>query len=141
MPSDSKDAEHEAIEEAKQDALPARRINKPHVMSDGKPSEKLGDRTHADHIIVSKDRPKGLNGGGVCLISYDDFTKIIAAYPAKTNSTESCVRACNHVLGSRLANELHSDNALELEACAATLGLVPDLTVPYRKTAETNRKI
>ncbi|CAL1160923.1 unnamed protein product [Cladocopium goreaui] len=131
--------------EAKQDALPARRINQPHVMSDGKPSEKFGDRIHADHIIISKDRlsdgHKGLNGESVCLILYDDFTKIVAAYPAKTKSTDQCIRACNHFLGSRPAQELHSDNAPELEACAAKIGLVPDLTVPYRKTAEINRKI
>lgn len=132
-------------QEAKQDALPARRINQPHVMSDGKPSEKFGDRIHADHIIISKDRlsdgHKGLNGESVCLILYDDFTKIVAAYPAKTKSTDQCIRACNHFLGSRPAQELHSDNAPELEACAAKIGLVPDLTVPYRKTAEINRKI
>ena len=85
-----------------------------HVMSDGRPSEKFGDRIHADHIIVSKDRlsseQKGVNGEAVCLILFDDFTQAVGVYPSSSNSIGKRIRACNHFLGSRSASELHSDN-------------------------------
>ena len=140
-----KDKKCPVCQEAKQDALPARRVKGPHVMTDGKPSEKFGDRIHGDHIIVAKNRlsneKKGINGETVCLILYDDFTKAICAYPANSKSTDNCIHAVNKFIGSRSANELHSDNAPELEACAKKVGLVPDPTVPYRKTAVINRKI
>ena len=142
LPKDKKCA---VCQEAKQDALPARRVKGPHVMTDGKPSEKFGDRIHGDHIIVAKNRlsseKKGINGETVCLVLYDDFTKAICAYPSNSKSTENCIHAVNKFIGSRSANELHSDNAPELEACARKIGLVPDPTVPYRKTAVINRKI
>ena len=142
LPKDKKCA---VCQEAKQDAIPARRVKGPHVMTDGKPSEKFGDRIHGDHIIVAKNRlsseKKGINGETVCLVLYDDFTKAICAYPSNSKSTENCIHAVNKFIGSRSANELHSDNAPELEACARKIGLVPDPTVPYRKTAVINRKI
>ena len=142
LPKDKKCA---VCQEAKQDALPARRVKGPHVMTDGKPSEKFGDRIHGDHIIVAKNRlsseKKGINGETVCLVLCDDFTKAICAYPSNSKSTENCIHAVNKFIGSRSANELHSDNAPELEACARKIGLVPDPTVPYRKTAVINRKI
>ena len=89
-------------------------------MTDGKPSEKFGDRIHGDHVIVAKNRlsseKKGINGETVCLVLYDDFTKAICAYPSNSKSTENCIHAVNKFIGSRSANELHSDNAPELES-------------------------
>ena len=141
LPKDKKCAD---CQEAKQDALPARRVKGPHVMTDGKPSEKFGDRIHGDHFMVAKNRlsseKKGINGETVCLVPYDDLTKAVCAYPANSKSTGNCSHAVNKTIGSRSANELHSDNAPELEACARKIGLVPDTTVPYRKTAVIKRK-
>ena len=115
------------------------------MMTDGKPSEKFGGRIHGDHIIVAKNclssEKKGINGETACPVLYDDFTKAVCAYPANSKSTENCIHAVNKFIGSRSANELHSDNTPELEACARKIGLVPDLTVPYRKTAVINREI
>ena len=83
LPKDKKCA---VCQEAKQDALPARRVKGPHVMTDGKPSEKFGDRIHGDHIIVAKNclssEKKGINGETACLVLYNDFTKAVCAYPA-----------------------------------------------------------
>ena len=80
-------------QEAKQDALPARRVKGPRALTDGHPSEHFGDRIHADHIIVAKGRldssQKGFRGEIKCLILYDDFTKIMLAYPAASKSQQS----------------------------------------------------
>ena len=89
-------------------------------MTDGKPSAKFGDRIHGDHIVVAKNRlsneKKGRSGETVCRVLYYDFTKAICAYPANSKSTDNCIHAVNKFIRSRSANELHSDNAPELEA-------------------------
>ena len=124
---------------------PARRIHEPHVLSDGEPAAAFGDRIHADHIIVAKSRLDrhllGMKGERVVLILWDEFTKLVAAYPVPSKSTAECVKALRHFIGRRSAVELRADNAVELEAAAHELGLVYAPTVPYRKTATINRKI
>ena len=132
-------------QEAKQDAVPARRVKGDRVLTDSKPSKSFGDRIHADHIIVAKHRldgsKKGLKGETKCLVLLDDFTKIVMAYPAATKSTEECVKALKHFGGKRPLVEFHADNTPEYESTASQLGLVYDATVPYRKTAIINRAI
>ena len=132
-------------QEAKQDALPARRVKGQRVLTDGHPSEHFGDRIHADHIIVAKGRldssKKGFRGETKCLILYDDFTKIMWAYPAASKSQEECVKARNHFGGKRPLVEFHADHTPEYEGTASQLGLVYDAAVPHRKTAIINRAI
>ena len=140
-----KRADCPVCQEAKQDALPARKVKGPRVLTDDKPSEHFGDRIHADHIVVAKGRldvsKKGFRGESKCLVLYDDYTRILMAYPAPSKGTDECVKAFRHFLGKRPAVELHADNTLEFEGTASQLGLVYDATVPYRKTAIINRAI
>jgi hypothetical protein len=72
---------------------------------------------------------------------YDDYTRILMAYPAPSKRADEFVKAFRHFLGKRPAVELHADNTLEFEGTASQLGLVYDATVPYRKTAIINRAI
>ena len=140
-----KDPRCEVCQQAKQDSRPARRVHEPHVLSDGEPATAFGDRIHADHIIVAKSRADrhlfGIKGERVVLILWDEFTKLVAAYPVANKSTAECVKALRHFIGRRAAVELHADNAVELESAAHEFGLVYVPTVPYRKTATINRKI
>eukprot|EP00435_Cladocopium_sp_Y103_P049186 s601_g14.t1 len=140
-----KRADCPVCQEAKQDALPARKVKGPRVLTDDKPSEHFGDRIHADHIIVAKGRldvsKKGFRGETKCLVLYDDHTRILMAYPAPSKGADECVKAFRHFLGKRPAVELHADNTPEFEGTASQLGLVYDATVPYRKTAIINRAI
>ena len=140
-----KDPRCEICQQAKQDSRPARRVHEPHVLSDDKPAAAFGDRIHADHIIVAKSRTDrhlfGIKGERVVLILWDEFTKIVAAYPVSSKSTSECVKALKHFISRRAAVEMHTDNAVELESAAHELGLVYVPTVPYRKTATINRKI
>ena len=140
-----KRADCPVCQEAKQDALPARKVKGPRVFTDDKPSENFGDRIHADHIVVAKGRldvsKKGLRGETKCLVLCDDYTRILMAYPAPSKGADECVKAFRHFLGKRPAVELHADNTPEFEGTASQLGLVYDATVPYRKTAIINRAI
>ena len=132
-------------QQAKQDSAPARKFGAPHPLTDGEIATAFGDRIHADHVIVAKSKAErskfGVKGERVALILWDDYTKLIAAYPAQSKSTEETTKALRHFLGKRIAVELHCDNAPELENAANQLGLVHTPTVPYRKTAVINRKI
>ena len=140
-----KRADCPVCQEAKQDALPAKKVKGPRVLTNDEPSERIGDRIHADHIVVAKGRldvsKKGLRGETKCLVLYDDYTRILMAYPAPSKRADEFVKAFRHFLGKRPAVELHADNTLEFEGTASQLGLVYDATVPYRKTAIINREI
>ena len=94
-------------QQAKQDSAPARKFGAPHPLTDGEIATAFGDRIHADHVIVAKSKAErskfGVKGERVALILWDDYTKLIAAYPAQSKSTEETTKALRHFLGKRIA--------------------------------------
>ena len=94
----------------------------------------FGHRLRADHIVLGSDLTKGSEGEQACLITYDEYSGCIGAFPQTNRTTENNVAALQKFGGTRAHGKalcsVKSDCASEVTEAVKQLGWLPEPGIP-----------
>ena len=93
-----------------------------------------GHRLRVDHIILGQDSTKGSEGEQACLITYDEYSGCVSAFPQTTRTTDNNIAALQKFGGTRAHGKalcaVKSDCAPELTEAVKYLGWLPEPGIP-----------
>ena len=84
----------------------------------------FGDHVCVDHVILNREKSRGLSGERAAVFIMDMFTRFTGLVPVADKTAEEAFRAIRYFLGEHKNGRLYSDNSKELEVAAKELGVM-----------------